>query len=490
MLTEPQVLVAAPSRPARAASATNYGSALGLVLLGLFLVSTVSEAALAPVGRGLALLGFGILTFVNAGAAIGVYMGAALLFSEQHFSGQGSWVDRPDNFCLLFLTMYLVMGRTFRRSAGRFGRTAIAVGLLLVTGIGHLAVVVGLYSNELPWFMRMFGIPLAMFVLLRRARLWPQEINSLLLLVAVAGVYASIMTLLEVGQFYDFILPWWIGDPQLNPFYGSARIGGVPMQPEWNALVISLSLCVLLLRLDQEPPAGRLLWSFGAFLCMAALFFTFTRAAWLGLVLGGVPLFWQRSAARGVTFRRRVLFVFGAIAFGGIIFFGPSEALQSRTTDTGTVFFRFNVWIGGFRMLLDHPLFGVGYGQFSRNVIPYLGVFGSIPESPGLNAVGTIAHNTTLSVAAELGLIGLGLYIAILTGAFKAAWTAATAAYGPRGQSWVAGFTIIYLTNIQFVTAHELTPNLLFFGLLGAVAGLRTGPVDPMSQPAYGRFRP
>ena len=37
----------------------------------------------------------------------------------------------------------------------------------------------------------------------------------------------------------------------------------------------------------------------------------------------------------------------------------------------------------------------------------------------------------------------------------------------------VAGFTLVYFVNVQFITAHALVPNALYFGVLGAIAGMR-----------------
>jgi hypothetical protein len=84
-----------------------------------------------------------------------------------------------------------------------------------------------------------------------------------------------------------------------------------------------------------------------------------------------------------------------------------------------------------------------------------------------------MAHNTFLSVAAELGLIGLALYLVILGGVYRACQSSAGAAWAQRGRTWVAGFTIVYLVNVQFIVAHELVPNLLFFSVMGAIAGMR-----------------
>jgi O-antigen ligase len=454
-----------PARPA-------YEGFFGLLLVAVMLLSTLDDAALAPLGRGLLLGCFALLAIVNVGAALGVYIGAALLFSLSISSGQFSWVQRPDNFALLFLTFYLVAGRCFTRSAGRFGSTAVAVALLLLTTVTHLVALVGVEWYWLAWFARMFAIPLGLFVLLRRAALSPGEVRALLLIAAVLGVYLAAVTLLEVLGGYDLIIPRWLADPEVNPYFGSPRVGGVEMQPEWNALDISLGLCVLLLHLMQRRTPLRTGWLAGAGLCLVAIYFTYTRGAWLGLLFAGVPLLWQRTAARAVTLRRRVLFVTGVVGFAAFLLFFPTEILEGRASDSGTMYFRLSIWLAGLGLVAHHPLFGVGFGQFGSHIGSFLQEVAWIPSTFGPKG-GTIAHNTLLSVAAELGLVGLALYVLAVAGVYLSARAAAGAAWGRQGQTWVTGYTLVYHINVQFITAHWLSSNILYFGVMGAIAGMR-----------------
>ena len=457
-----------------------YEGVFGLLLLAMLLVSTLDEAA-APLMRGVVLVCFALLMIVNMGAALGVYIGAALLFSVHHFQGQGSWVDRPDNYALLLLTFYLVAWRCFDRSSGTFGSTAVAVVLLLVTTLIHLIWLVGIDGYWLTWFARMFAIPLGLFVLLRRAALSARELRALILIVSVLGIYLAAVSVLEEAGWYSLIIPPWLGDPNFNPELGSPRVGGLAMQAEWNALEISLGFCVLLLHLNQRQirvRVGLLAW---AGLCLLAVYFTYTRGAWLALLLGGVPLFWQRSAAAGVTLRRRVLFLAGVLGFAAIVLFFPSELLQSRVSDTGNVYFRFNMWAAGLTMLIAHPLFGVGFGQFAGHSSSFQRDLAWIP--PLSAEGGALAHNTLITVAGELGVVGLMLYLLVSRDVFRAGWAAAGATWGQAGRTWVAGFTIVYFVNVQFITAHELIPNILYFGVMGAIAGMGKSSGGPARAP-------
>jgi O-antigen ligase len=244
------------------------------------------------------------------------------------------------------------------------------------------------------------------------------------------------------------------------------------MQPEWNAIDISLAFCVLLLRLDLVRTPARAIWLVGCGLCVLAIYFTYTRAAWLGLLIAGVPLFWNLSASRGVTVRRRALYVASALGFAILVYFIPSDVLRARASDSGTVYFRLSIWVASLEMIAQHPILGVGFGQFAEHLGLHLRDLVWIPSADAARE-GTLAHNTFLSVGAEFGLVGLALYISILVGLYKSARDAAIAAWGPQGQSWVAAYTLVYLVNLQFITAHKLTSNVLYFGVMGAIAGMR-----------------
>ena len=472
----------APSLTARA----SLEGVFGLLLVALLLFSTVDRAFAAP-ARSLFLGSFALLTIVNAGAGAAVYFAAVLVFSVRHAGSDLSFIERPDNFAFLFLAGYLVAARCFSRSAGRFGRTTTAVVLLLLTSILHLLTLVGPVWFWFAWFARMFGIPLVLFVLLRRAALSPREMRAMLLILAVVGLYLALVTILEVLGLYSLVLPPWLADPNFNPLYGDPRVGGVAMQAEWNALEISLALGALLLMLLQGGRATRFGWTIGAALCVVAIYFCYTRAAFLGLLVGGIPWFWQRAEAAGTTVRRRLLIILGVVGFASFVLFFPSEMLQGRMSNTGNVNFRLNIWAAALGMVAEHPLFGVGFGHFSGHMMGYLRDLEFIPAY-GQYAQGSLAHNTFISVAAELGLVGLALYVCVVWGSFKTAYESAGTAWGPPGLTWLATFALVYFVNIQFVTAHVLAPNAMYFGLLGAIAGMRNGNGRPLEAPLRTRW--
>ncbi len=71
---------------------------------------------------------------------------------------------------------------------------------------------------------------------------------------------------------------------------------------------------------------------------------------------------------------------------------------------------RTTVWKASLRMVQAHPLIGVGAGMFKTSVVDF--------EGPVEVPVQSIAHNTLLEIAAEMGLPALALYLAMYVSAF------------------------------------------------------------------------
>lgn len=89
---------------------------------------------------------------------------------------------------------------------------------------------------------------------------------------------------------------------------------------------------------------------------------------------------------------------------------------------------RLVVWHAGLRMIEQHPLRGIGLGNFKPMVLNY--------ETDGPK-VQTLAHNTYISVAAELGLPGLAIFAGILVSAWLAAGRARKLAANKHPLVWL-----------------------------------------------------
>lgn len=214
-------------------------------------------------------------------------------------------------------------------------------------------------------------------------------------------------------------------------------------------------------------------------LLLTGLLASFSRGGWLGALAGlaGLALAWGRRA------RLALLALIGAgvlalaLGAGGLLPAAVAQRLQGiggylLPFDAGAVAVtpanfalveRMAQLQAGWRMLLEHPLTGVGPGNFS---LAYPGVAVGQWYVPRGHA-----HNYYVQIAVEAGLIGWSAYLLLIASVFCAARHALRSVKEPIWHSVLLGCCGI----IAAVLGHNLFENLhvLNFGIqLAAVWGL------------------
>jgi putative inorganic carbon (HCO3(-)) transporter len=206
--------------------------------------------------------------------------------------------------------------------------------------------------------------------------------------------------------------------------YDVARAAGTVGDPNELAsvLVAGVILAGVLVFMVKRSPALRLAAAGAVGLCTLGLLFTFSRG---GLVALGCAI--VASAFVAGRYRPAILSVMAIVGLLGVGYFSAVAPQESRDRitklDGGTG--RTDIWRVGSRMVEAHPVRGVGSGNFQLSSGHYL------LERPGAVKYDffidkpKVAHNTYLHVLAELGFVGLALFLAIigfaLTCAFRAA---------------------------------------------------------------------
>lgn len=134
-----------------------------------------------------------------------------------------------------------------------------------------------------------------------------------------------------------------------------------------------------------------------------------SRGGILGLVIGLVFLMVRSRRAVGNLVMLAVLFL-------PLLFIVPNSTIQRLMNpgqgDDEAVENRKITWTAGLKMVAAHPLVGIGLGKFELTVLQY--------EDPNDKRVWSLAHNTYIEVAAELGIPGFLAYMALLLSSFCA----------------------------------------------------------------------
>lgn len=318
----------------------------------------------------------------------------------------------------------------------------IALGLAVVAGtLAGVGVVAARTdgATAADALVRWITGPATMGVVLVAAA-WAARRGSLrpLIVVTVAGVAAGLAGLVDfffVAGIRDTALDWIV-----RPTRFETRLAGVIPSPNGvAALVIGpFAVCAaaaILGRTVRIPV--RVLAAAGAAVLVAAMYFTYSRAALLGIFVLAVVVAWRirRWLGAGLLVAgivAGVLLLPGYLASRSAAVGGGGEVDPSGVLVASDVL-RLRAWAAAGAMWADDPLLGVGFGQYGQHA----DVYG--------DAVLNAPHNEWLRLFAEegivVGLVGvLWMGATVLTLRRVPGWLGAAALASALGWAVAATF--------------------------------------------------
>ena len=253
---------------------------------------------------------------------------------------------------------------------------------------------------DLLFFYLPFGLLAVALARLDWRRLWALgllvEVTALALVFAAIGIYQ-----------YETRDVFW--NPKLlvsnayAPFY---RVNSVFWDPSiyGRFLVVAILACLVAVLFGRDR---RLL--IGGTVAIAAiwagLFFSYSQSSFAALVTGVViaSIFaWGRRGAV-LALVAAVVFSLGALAVPNVRhdLFGNGRGLNNASGGRGKLVRK------GARIAVHHPVAGVGIGDFKH-------AYAQLTHLKGREPKAAASHNTPVTVAAELGVPGLLLYVWLL----------------------------------------------------------------------------
>jgi putative inorganic carbon (HCO3(-)) transporter len=213
--------------------------------------------------------------------------------------------------------------------------------------------------------------------------------------------------------------------PELAESFTSRLSGGIS---DPNELAATLIPAFAFSAFAVCATTGAMRWLAGACtgLFSIALFMTGSRGGLIGLAV--VMLAGLLLAGRA---RRQFAALASIVVLVGLAYYtfaAPPEVrarIESFGTSGGTG--RADIWLIGTRMARDHPLLGVGAGNFRLVEPRYFSETLNLPNSAFVVDGPPVAHNTYLEVLTELGIVGFLILVGIVGGALAHAWRAARA---------------------------------------------------------------
>lgn len=263
----------------------------------------------------------------------------------------------------------------------------------------------------------------------------------------------------------------------VGPYGGTDRLSGGIGDPNELAALVAPALVLAAFSLATvRSPLGRLASLTCAGTIGLALLFTQSR----GGVVALVAILAFGALLAGPLRARLIAVALTTIALGisYFTFTGVPDQFQRLTAfSAGGGTGRLDLWRVTIEMIRDHPLLGVGHGNFqvveplyaTRNInITFIEFVVDTPK---------VAHNTYLELLTELGPVGLGAFLVLLVGASLTAVRAARvfSQLGDRvleieTRALLIGF-LGTLAAFMFITAQYEKQLWL---LLGVIAGLGT----------------
>ncbi len=189
-----------------------------------------------------------------------------------------------------------------------------------------------------------------------------------------------------------------------------------------SLLVVGLPL--VLLAMHTSAGRGKIFAAVTLVGTLAAIARTGSKGAFVGLLaVGALLLFTVNVVSLPKRMAMLIVMIVGLTWGAPPGYWKRMQQLQSPTEDYNwdSENGRRQVAIRGIGYMLDHPLLGIGINNFPRAE----GTISSKAQdhTAGTGIRWTAAHNSYVQIGAEMGIVGLALWLALLFGGIGAMWS-------------------------------------------------------------------
>ncbi len=321
-----------------------------------------------------------------------------------------------------------------------------------------------------------YVMPAVIYWIARQSNWTEAQVKAIDRGLLVFGVYLAVTAVCEVSGLQALVFPRYISDPTIGLHFGRAR--GPFVHSVTLGFVLSVCFATALVAWPRAQQIGRV-WLVGlAGLFALAQYVTYTRSVWMG---AGAVVFVVLGLAAASEWRRWIV---GALALASLVVvaakwetlleFKRDEGLSAQETADSARLRPVMAYIA-WTMFLDRPLLGCGLGRYIVDKDEYLS-----DRSTELRlelARGYGPHNQFLALLTETGLIGVGLFCAVLLGWTYNAWRlwrSSAPDWARRQGLLTLAVMSAYVTSAMF---HDMsfsaTCHMLLFFVAGASEGVR-----------------
>jgi O-antigen ligase len=288
-----------------------------------------------------------------------------------------------------------------------------------------------------------FYIPFALLFALLRELEWTRglAVRALGVLVGLALVFAAI-GFVEYQQRHLLLNPKVIASNQFESYF---RVNSLFFDPNIYGRFLAMVMIGLAAVLLWEKRV-RTQWIVAGILAVlwGGLLLTLSQSSFVALLAGLAilaALRWQLRRTLYAAAAAVLLAVVVIVAFPSVVRvdLGSSASLNNATSG------RYGLISGGVALARAKPVFGWGTGSFSRQFRSH--------ERSSPETAASASHTIPITVAAEQGLVGLGVYLALLVAAMARLFRGA--ARSPERAAIAAAFCALVLHTWLYASFLE-----------------------------------
>jgi putative inorganic carbon (hco3(-)) transporter len=295
------------------------------------------------------------------------------------------------------------------------------------------------------------------------------------------GLYLGLIALFETVGLNALVVPHYILDPNIG--LSNVNSQGVAINRARGPFLDAVSNGVAMFDCGIAAAVAIVVWrgfwsralaGVVVLLSLLGCLFTLQRTVWLATVVAVLAaMLWNRRLRAYV-----VPTVLGGAAVAALalaLIPGLDQSTSARLNDQWTIWDRQNLTDAGVRMLEARPLLGFGWNQFAAKEGPYLIQAATYP----LTAHGDVIHNTYLSNAVELGVIGALLWLAAMAAALLSPLVRRGPPLWRTSLVAVAAFWAVTAAFYPLPLAFPLTFLLLWAGMAEGAGLARSSLAEP-----------
>jgi O-antigen ligase len=308
----------------------------------------------------------------------------------------------PDRLAVGLLSVVLIAQLAVGKRRGQRLGLELYMAAFCIMALPAIAASMSGINGAAQLVLDKFIVPFAVFVLAKNLYEERTSLDKLCATLAVIGLYLSFMV------FYEHLT----GDPLFTAIGRTTvytrslrKIVSLLGNPAFLGTVLGMIVPMALYKaLHDHSRQGRAFY--GALFLTALLgnFFCYNRGAWLALAAGLVVLLLERR------YRQVLLPIILLAALVGLVYWqiiSETAVVSERLSNVSSLRFRLDLLTVSLQLIRDHPLFGVGVGNFAYYFLQYGGHWETLAfDLP-------TPHNTFVLILSTMGLVSFIPYALI-----------------------------------------------------------------------------